>query len=489
MITRCFHSHGINRGRTHRAEVAPRCVRLPCSSCFPSITAPTARTTATMSSTSSSTPTTPKGDPEKVPSLSVPEFILPEGGREAWLTMAGAWMVQFCTFGYINAFGVYQDYYTREFLVNETAADISWIGSFQLAVQYAMGVVVGRAVDAGYFHHMMAVGSTLYVLCIFLLSLAHAGQFYQVFLAQAVGMGIFPALIFLPSFTIVSHHFKRRRALAMGIVTSGAACGGVVFPILLNQLNQHTNFTTAIRASGGVIGVLLLFANLTMRTRLPSKVPAIESTVEQQQVEQPLDWKGMFTDIGYISALIGAFFTSLGLFFPFFYLQLYAVTKGVDKQLAFYLLTLLNGGSIIGRLVNNSISPRIGSFNLVVSSLYACAILIFVMLKINTFPGLAVFAVLYGFTSGAYASLMPTNFVGFSNHPGEFGVRLGIAFTAVAPAMLVGNPISGALLGPTGHFTWAPSIIYNAIMVATGATFILISRILYIKNKGKGQWV
>ncbi|KAJ7452187.1 major facilitator superfamily domain-containing protein [Mycena galericulata] len=430
-----------------------------------------------------------QNDPEKAPSLASVEFELPEGGREAWLTMAGAWMVQFCTFGYINAFGVYQDYYTREFLTNKTAADISWIGSFQLAIQYAMGVGVGRAVDAGYFHHMMIFGSTLYVLCIFLLSLTHAGQFYQVFLAQAVGMGIFPALIFLPSFTIVSHHFKRRRALAMGIVTSGAACGGVVFPILLNQLGQHVTFTTAIRASGGLIGALLMFANLTMRTRLPSKTLDTKPT-EQQQVEEALDWNGMFTDVGYISALIGAFFTSLGLFFPFFYLQLYAVTNGVDKQLAFYLLTLLNGGSVIGRLVNNSISPRIGSFNLVVSSLYACAILIFAMLQIKTFAGLAVFAVLYGYTSGCYASLMPTNFVSFSNSPKEFGVRLGIAFTVVAPAMLVGNPISGALLGADStHFTWAPIIIYNAVMIAVGATFILGARILYIKRKGKGQWV
>lgn len=59
---------------------------------------------------------------------------------------------------------------------------------------------------------------------------------------------------------------------------------------------------------------------------------------------------------------------------------------------------------MIGRLVNNSISPRVGSFNLVVSSLYGCSILIFVMLKIETFAGLAVFAVLYGFTSGACKS-------------------------------------------------------------------------------------
>ncbi|KAF8172810.1 hypothetical protein K438DRAFT_1611400, partial [Mycena galopus ATCC 62051] len=116
-----------------------------------------------------------------------------------------------------------------------------WIGSFQLAIQYAMGALVGCAVDVGYFHHVMLVGSTLYVLCIFLLYSTQPDQLYQVFLAQAVGMGIFSALMFLPSFTIVSHHFKRRRALAMDIVTSGAACGGVVFPIMLNKIGQHAD--------------------------------------------------------------------------------------------------------------------------------------------------------------------------------------------------------------------------------------------------------
>ncbi|KAJ7146000.1 hypothetical protein C8R44DRAFT_863820 [Mycena epipterygia] len=152
--------------------------------------------------------------------------------------------------------------------------------------------------------------------------------------------------------------------------------------------------------------------------------------------------------------------------------------------LCIFLLSLTQAAHV-GRLVNNSISPRIGSFNLVVSSLYACAVLIFAMLAIKTFAGLAVFVFLYGFTSGAYASLMPTNFVGFSNHPGEYGIRLGIALTVVAPAMLVGNPFSG----PTGHFTWAPAVIFNAVLVAVGATFILVARVLYIKRKGTGHLV
>ncbi|KAK7012405.1 major facilitator superfamily domain-containing protein [Favolaschia claudopus] len=407
-------------------------------------------------------------DPE---TLSIPsvEYGHPEGGRNAWLTIAGAWMVQFCT--YINAFGVYQDYYTRDFLVNKTAADISWVGSFQLATQYALGVIVGRAFDAGYFHHMMFIGSTFYVLCIFLLSLTQAGQFYQVFLAQAVGMGVFPALIFLPSFAIVSHHFRRRRVIAMGIVTSGAAWGGVIFPVMPNQLGKRTKLTTGIRVSGGMIGAMLLFANLTMKTRPAAR---LSKTGESPSP----NWKSIFTDRGYLASLLGAFFTSLGLFYPFFYLQLYASTNGVRTELGLYLLTLLNGGSIFGRLVNNSLAPHIGSFNLVFGSLYGCAGLIFVMQKIKTFAGLASFAVLYGFTSDA--SLMPAIFVSFSDYPEEYAVRLAIAFSVVSPAILAGNTISGALLGLTGRLTWQQPIIFSAVAQRQGAVGIVESRQAHI---------
>ena len=60
------------------------------------------------------------------------------------------WIVNFSTFGYINAFGVYQDYYTLHYITNKSPSDISWIGSFQLFMMYAPGLFVGRAFDAGY---------------------------------------------------------------------------------------------------------------------------------------------------------------------------------------------------------------------------------------------------------------------------------------------------------------------------------------------------
>ena len=44
-------------------------------------------------------------------------------------------------------------------------------------------------------------------------------------------MGIGLGLSFIPTASITVHYFKRRRALATGIILSGGAMGSVVFPI------------------------------------------------------------------------------------------------------------------------------------------------------------------------------------------------------------------------------------------------------------------
>ena len=48
-------------------------------------------------------------------------------------------------------------------------------------------------------------------------------------------MGFGLGLTFLPSLSIIGHHFRTRRALAVGIVISGSSAGGIVFPIMLNR--------------------------------------------------------------------------------------------------------------------------------------------------------------------------------------------------------------------------------------------------------------
>ncbi|KZT01573.1 MFS general substrate transporter [Laetiporus sulphureus 93-53] len=430
----------------------------------------------------------------------------PDGGLSAWLTIAGAWMVQFSTFGqvssssfhppahslfsYISAFGVYQgpcpapspvsphpspDYYETVYLSSQTSSNIrsalclssrppltppSWIGSLQLCLMYAPGLFVGRAFDAGYFHHLSIAGALLYVFSIFMLSLAKPDQYYQIFLAQAVGMGLGLGTAFLPSLSIVSHHFRRRRALAIGIVISGASAGGIVFPIMLNRLiNSSVGFPNAVRATGAVCGALLLLANCLMRTRLPPKQSA--ATISWSQM------RDVICDGAYLWSIAGAFLTSLGIYVPLFYLQLFAEDHGVDSRITTYCLAILNAGSIAGRLVPTFLADRLGVYNMILPSILACTALIFAIFGATNSAGIILVALLFGFASGAYISLIPSLLVQLCNSMSELGVKMGLAYTVVAVANLTGNPIAGALLG-TGRndatfLMWWRALVFTGV--------------------------
>jgi MCP family monocarboxylic acid transporter-like MFS transporter 10 len=83
-------------------------------------------------------------------------------------------------------------------------------------------------------------------------------------------MGIGQGFIFIPSLTIISHHFRRRKALATGIVLTGSSLGGIIFPIMLSKFTERSAFMDGVRASAGVVAVLLLLANCLMKRKMPS---------------------------------------------------------------------------------------------------------------------------------------------------------------------------------------------------------------------------
>ncbi|TBU21908.1 MFS general substrate transporter [Dichomitus squalens] len=376
------------------------------------------------------------------PSTATSESFPPDGGRIAWLTLAGAWMVQFCTFGYLNAFGVYQDFYTREFLSHETPSSISWIGSLQLFLMYAPAVVVGRAFDAGYFRHVQLAGSLLHVFSIFMLSLTTPERYYQVLLAQGVGVGLGAGMLFLPSLSVVSHHFRRRRALATGIAVSGASCGGVLFPIMLNQLfaNPKMGFANGVRASGALVAVLLTAANAIMRTRSPSKRHGFLPVSHWKHA------KRILVDHAYTTSVVGAFCTNLGLFVPFFYLQLFAADHGVNATITTYILAILNAGSTLGRVLPVALANRLGVYNMLLFSILMSAVLIFALFGATSVGSVITVAVLFGFSSGAYVSLVPPLLGMLCTNHSELGLRMGLAFSVVGVSMLIGTPIFGVLL-------------------------------------------
>lgn len=58
----------------------------------------------------------------------------PEGGLKAYLTVIGAFLALFSSFGHISSFGTYEAWYAEHQLHQLSSSTISWIGSLQLWV-------------------------------------------------------------------------------------------------------------------------------------------------------------------------------------------------------------------------------------------------------------------------------------------------------------------------------------------------------------------
>ncbi|KAI5475745.1 hypothetical protein MNV49_000874 [Pseudohyphozyma bogoriensis] len=406
-----------------------------------------------------------------------------EGGWQGWLNVAGSFFVTFSTFGYANrhvhftsgtadlAEGPTADmlfwrgtvlacYYELHRFPNETSSNIAWIGSIQQCMLFSMGVIVGPLFDAGYFSLFMTSLATTY---------------WQTLLAQGICMGIGQGIVFLPAISILGHYFVKRRSLAMGLCVTGSSFGGLCTPIMMNRLFQSIGFEAGVRASGYLVLGCLFTANVVMRPRLPPK--------KRAPGEKKLNPFTFFKELKYCLATAGAFCIAWGMFLPFFYLQVYTEAYNLPKGISEYSLAMLNAASSFGRVIPNAMGDYYGPLNTVIPCLAATAILCFAMFGAKTSAGAVVFALLYGFCSGGYASLLAPVFVSMSRQPSEMGARMGIAFLFVGIAALTGTPISGALLA-RGNGSFVGPIVFSGLVVSIGCVLMTAARMLQAKEKG-----
>jgi len=320
----------------------------------------------------------------------------------------------------------------------------------------------------------MLVGSFIYVFSLFMLSLVQPHQYYQIFLSQGVGMGIGGGLVYVPAMAVQAHHWQARRALAMGIVITGSSFGGIIYPIMLNQLfHGSVGFAWGVRASAFLNLGLLVAATCLMTAQTSPKKTSSD-------MPKP-NLRAVLTDRPYILAIFGAFLVFWGLFFPYFYLQLFTILHGLSTNLAFYTLTIQNAASVFGRTIPNFLADVIGVFNVLILASIGTGVLIFAMFGVMNTGGVVVFSMLYGFFSGAYLSLIAPTTASLSQDVSEIGVRMGIAFFMTSFACLTGPPIDGALLN--GGFSWFKPIVFSGTIILGGVPLLIVARSLQVRRK------
>ncbi|KAK0702329.1 putative MFS monocarboxylate transporter [Lasiosphaeris hirsuta] len=411
-----------------------------------------------------------------------------QGGMSlhAGLAVLGGSLALFCSVGFMNAFGVFQQYYKENILQDMSESQISWIGSVSIFLVYAVAPITGILVDRIGPTALLIIGALGTLLAVFMTSLCT--EYYQFFLAQAMLLGPSMALLTWPPIAVVSRLLPNNRGLALGVVVGGSSVGGVVWPVMLERLLNGSNlgFGWVMRIIGFTMLPLLAILCVTVVERpQPSESLATSTSESSEESASPLsapleDEKSRRVDISilknkiFLLLALGFGFGYLGLFLPIFFISSYATARGVSTDMSFYLVSIVNAASLLGRVLPGYLADRYGHFNLCLLALVASAVTGFCWTSTTSLAGLIWWSLAYGFSSGAIIALQAACVGKIATYQTQ-GTAMGLFMGLVAVTTLVGAPIGGALLGKYGYTALA---MFTGATLLTGAALVTMSRLL-----------
>jgi MFS family permease len=295
-------------------------------------------------------------------------------------------------------------------------------------------------------------------------------KYYQFLLAQGVMGGIACGMVYSPALSIVGHYFHRRRPLAIAIASSGSSLGGVLFPIIINRLlySSSLGFGWTVRVVGFLILGLCIFACMTITPRVkPRKGPHFLPEAFKNPV--------------YSLQIAGLFLVIWGILIPIIFLPSYAQFKGMSRNLAWYSISVLNAGSLIGRLGSGFLAAYWGEFNILIASCGICGILIFCWYRIASNAAIMVFSVFFGIFSGVVVGMFASTIAHTAPHPSQIGTYIGMAVGILGMAGLTGSPIAGAMVAH--YHGYKEAIAFSGAVTVTGTALMVCARICQIRKR------
>ena len=136
------------------------------------------------------------------------------------------------------------------------------------------------------------------------------------------------------------------------------------------------------------------------------------------------------------------------------YIGLSATAVEISPGFSFYLVSIANASAGLGQITAGILSDKIGAINVTAPLTLLCAITTYIWPHATKEGFLIAIAIIYGFCTGAFISLLPAPLV-LMDDMRSAGRRTGIVGFVSAFGACSGPPISGAIIQKIGGFQYA----------------------------------
>jgi MFS family permease len=357
-----------------------------------------------------------------------------------------AFAVGFIVFGVVYSFGVFLEPIMADLKSSRSAT--SALYAIASSGFYFLGPATGWVGDklgpraiTGFGAIAMGGG---------LAATAYVTDISTAYLTYGLGVGLGAACAYIPTFAVVGGWFERWRTRALSIAATGTGLGMLALPPFSAAIIEHFGWRTAALALAVISGAVLVICAVLVRPAPSGPTPrrgALGKTLRSRA----------FIQI-YTSWVLG----TIALFVPLVFLPAFAVARGADPLAASWLISIIGGASVVGRLgIGWAGAGR--TLPLYKGSILAMAASYVIWLLLPSYGWLIVFAAVLGIAYGVRIALVAPVLIEVFG-ASRLGSLLGTFFTATGIAGLAAPTAANLAVD-----YWASDIAGIVVAITLGA--------------------
>ena len=296
---------------------------------------------------------------------------------------------------------------------------------------------------------------------------------FAVFLLSQLLVGIGTAVGFAPLAADLSHWFRRRRGLAMALVSSSGYLSGIVWSFVITDvLRQGTWRDVHLLIGLGLLSILPLA--MLLRRRVPrhvldeadrsSALKARDAGISPSVIK----WLLAFAGVGCCIAMA----------MPQVHVVALCIDLGFTASQGNTLLSLMLIGGVVSRLVSGVIVDRVGPVRILLVGSVLQMLALALYIPFDGLTSLAVVSLVFGLAQGGILPSYPL-IVREYLPARSAGAAIGFVATATQSGMAFGSWLSGWIYDQSGSYflAFVNGIAFNLVnIVLIGLLLVRISR-------------
>ncbi|RAL15180.1 monocarboxylate transporter [Aspergillus homomorphus CBS 101889] len=420
------------------------------------------------------------------------------------LVIVAGFTIMLTTNALIFSAGVYQALY--EEMASEpdnpfsgaSSALIGLVGTLAIGLMSMTGPFVMMWIKLYRPQTVVAVAGVLFGVAYILASVSRT--LWQFALTQGVLVGISVSMSYIPATTTAPTWFNERRGLAMGIVISGSAVGGMIWPSILTAMNDHMGFRNTLRVSGAICAVAIIAVSPAVKWEpgFNQQIQAERQALIQRArgschhprpsfLQLPLiNWRLTLTK-KFLAKAAGCMLQSAAYSTPLIYYAAFGRSLGYSATTAANFITISNAANAVSRVGMGYAADKYGRINMLFATTFLSAVAVAAFWIPATVAGATaagkalfiVFTLLYGSFASSYIALFPASLVELFGKK-DFTSVNGALYLVRGIGALLGTPLTGLLI-PQGRALLSPAVYERAAIAVTALLFPASFCILWVR--------